>query len=52
MTRLPLAYCTNVHAGPDLDRAVANLDRHAIEVKRRYSPQEPWSWFMAGGRRC
>ena len=56
MTRLPLAYCTNVHAGPDLDRAVANLDRHAIEVKRRYSPQEPMGvglWLAAeGARQC
>ncbi|MGL4550713.1 MAG: metabolite traffic protein EboE [Gemmataceae bacterium] len=56
MSRPPLAYCTNVHAGPDLDRAVANLDRHALEVKRRHSPDAPMGvglWLAAeGARQC
>jgi hypothetical protein len=56
MPRLPLAYCTNVHAGPDLDRAVANLERHALEVKRRHSSGAPMGvglWLAAqGARQC
>ena len=31
-------YCTNVHAGATLDEMRANLQRHALAVKERYSP--------------
>ncbi|MHC5001832.1 MAG: metabolite traffic protein EboE [Planctomycetota bacterium] len=30
-----LAYCTNVHAGDSLERTLANLQTHAVEVRRR-----------------
>jgi hypothetical protein len=43
-------YCTNVHAGADLDATRANLRRHALAVKERFSPQEPMGvglWLSA-----
>lgn len=36
-----IGYCTNVHAGASLLEAQANLEQHALEVKRRVSPDEP-----------
>ncbi len=45
-----LGYCTNVHAGADLDQTLANLDRHAVAVKRNVSPHEPMGvglWLSA-----
>ena len=34
-------YCTNVHAGFDLDVTMENLSRFAVPVKNRCSPDEP-----------
>ncbi len=45
-----IAYCTNVHAGADLAQTRDNLQKHAIEVKRKYSPNEPMGvglWLSA-----
>src|SRR4051812_10177109 len=45
-----LGYCTNVHAGADLAGTRANLERHALAVKRRVSPNEPMGvglWLSA-----
>jgi hypothetical protein len=45
-----LAYCTNVHAGADLEQTVANLDQYALAVKRRFAPSEPMGiglWFAS-----
>lgn len=36
-----LGYCTNVHAGADLDAMMASLEHHAVGVKRRVSPNAP-----------
>ncbi len=36
-----LAYCTNVHAGESLVETRANLERHALAVKRDLAPNEP-----------
>jgi hypothetical protein len=51
-----LAYCTNVHAGPDLTRALANLERHALAVQARYAPGGPMGvglWLASpGAREC
>lgn len=38
---IELGYCTNVHAGADLDQTRANLQQHALAVKRLVSPQKP-----------
>jgi hypothetical protein len=45
-----IGYCTNVHAGATLAETRANLERHALEVKRRYSPDRPMGvglWLSA-----
>jgi hypothetical protein len=45
-----LGYCTNVHAGPTLLETQANLEQHALEVKRRVCPDEPMGvglWLSA-----
>jgi hypothetical protein len=52
MTNLPFAtgYCTNVHAGATLEATRANLERHALAVKSRYSPGGPMGiglWLSA-----
>lgn len=52
MTSAPLeiAYCTNVHAGPTLAQTKANLERYALEVKRRVCPDRPMGvglWLAA-----
>jgi len=36
-----IGYCTNVHAGADLETNQANLQRHATAVKELYSPNAP-----------
>jgi len=36
----PLAYCTNVHAGADLNRTIENLRRHARRVKAQFAPRD------------
>jgi len=36
-----LGYCTNVHAGEDLDRYLASLRKHAVTVKAKVSPEGP-----------
>ncbi len=43
-------YCTNVHAGRTLAETRANLERHALAVKQRYSPDRPMGvglWLSA-----
>jgi hypothetical protein len=43
-------YCTNVHAGATLEETRANLERHALAVKARYSPDRPMGvglWLSA-----
>jgi hypothetical protein len=43
-------YCTNVHANASLEKTRANLEKHALEVKRRVSPNEPMGiglWLSA-----
>ena len=35
-----LGYCTNVHAGADLERTRANLEKHALAVKQQFSPDK------------
>jgi hypothetical protein len=45
-----IGYCTNVHAGASLLESCANLEQHALEVKRRVSPHEPMGvglWLSA-----
>ena len=36
-----LGYCTNVHAGSDLDTTKKNLAEHAIQVKDKFSSDAP-----------
>jgi hypothetical protein len=50
MDHFSAGYCTNVHAGATLDEMRANLDRHAVAVKERYSPSRPMGvglWLSA-----
>ena len=45
-----LGYCTNVHAGPDLQSTKHNLEKYALDVKRRFSPDAPMGvglWLAA-----
>jgi hypothetical protein len=49
-----IAYCTNVHAGPSLGETKANLEEHALAVKRLISPDEPLGvglWLSARAAR-
>lgn len=49
-----LGYCTNVHAGADLDQTRANLEQHACAVKQRVSPDAPLGiglWLSAAAAR-
>jgi hypothetical protein len=49
-----LGYCTNVHAGVDLEQTQANLERFALAVKRRFSPEAPMGvglWLSASAAR-
>src|SRR5215471_15436146 len=50
MASFSTGYCTNVHAGATLDEMRGNLERHALAVKERYSPQRPMGvglWLSA-----
>lgn len=45
-----LGYCTNVHAGEDLDRYLASLERYAVGVKSRMPGEQALSiglWLSA-----
>ena len=47
---MQIGYCTNVHAGPDLESTQENLLRYASRVKQQYSPAEPMGvglWLAA-----
>jgi hypothetical protein len=49
-----LGYCTNVHAGADLEQTLANLDHYAAAVKAQASPSEPMGlglWLSASAAR-
>lgn len=49
-----LGYCTNVHAGADLDQTRANLQHHAQAVKQIVSPHAPLGiglWLSAAAAR-
>jgi hypothetical protein len=51
---IQLGYCTNVHAGADLATTRANLERHALGVKSRFSPDRPMGvglWLSAAAAR-
>lgn len=37
---MQLGYCTNVHAGAHWQQTRANLEQHALEVRRLFSPNE------------
>lgn len=53
MTR-QLAYCTNVHAGSDLDALRANLAKYCLAVKDRFAPERPMGvglWIAAPAAR-
>ena len=53
MTR-QIGYCTNVHAGVDLESTQANLAEHALAVKRLVSPDGPMGvglWLSATAAR-
>jgi sugar phosphate isomerase/epimerase len=48
-------YCTNVHAGADLEQTRANLQRYATAVKRQVSPDRPMGvglWLSASAARA
>src|SRR5215468_7628642 len=43
-------YCTNVHAGATLEATRANLEKHAVAVKEKFSPTRPMGvglWLSA-----
>jgi sugar phosphate isomerase/epimerase len=49
-----IGYCTNVHAGANLDETRANLQRYALAVKRRFRPDRPMGlglWLSAQSAR-
>src|SRR6185369_12857474 len=49
-TDFSIGYCTNVHAGATLDVTRANLEKHAVAVKQRFSPERPMGvglWLSA-----
>jgi hypothetical protein len=51
---MQVGYCTNVHAGVDLEQTQANLERFAFAVKRRFSPDAPMGvglWLSASAAR-
>ncbi len=46
-----LGYCTNVHPGASYPEMLENLERHALAVKARVSPERPMGvglWLSAG----
>lgn len=51
---MQIGYCTNVHAGADLETTRINLQRHAIRVKQQFSPDVPLGvglWLSAEAAR-
>ena len=47
---MQIGYCTNVHAGPDLETTRANLLQYASNVKQQFSPETPMGvglWLAA-----
>jgi hypothetical protein len=49
-----VGYCTNVHAGADLDSTRASLERYALAVKARVAPEQPMGiglWLSANTAR-
>jgi sugar phosphate isomerase/epimerase len=49
-----LAYCTNVHAGADLESTLVNLQQHAVAVKANVAPDQPMGiglWLAAKAAR-
>ncbi|MEM9657519.1 MAG: metabolite traffic protein EboE [Planctomycetota bacterium] len=49
-----IGYCTNVHAGADLETTRANLQQHAVGVKQQFSPDVPLGvglWLSAEAAR-
>ncbi len=38
---IQVGYCTNVHAGADLETTRANLGEHAVAVKEQFVPDDP-----------
>jgi hypothetical protein len=51
---LQAGYCTNVHAGADLETTRANLARHALAVKAQVCPDRPMGvglWLSAAAAR-
>jgi hypothetical protein len=36
-----IGYCTNVHAGPSLEQAQANLQQYAVPIRQSVTPNEP-----------
>ena len=49
-----LGYCTNVHAGASYEQTRANLERYALAVKARVSPDAPMGiglWLSAKAAR-
>ena len=36
-----IGYCTNVHAGSNLEQTRTNLEKHALPVKQQTSPDQP-----------
>lgn len=39
---LQLTYCTNIHSSQGVNEVMANLERYAVPLKARLSPQEPF----------
>ena len=51
---IQIGYCTNVHAGADLETTRANLQQHAVAVKQKFSPDGPLGiglWLSANTAR-
>jgi hypothetical protein len=51
---IPLAYCTNVHAGADLAQTRANVERFAPAVRRLFCPDQAMGlglWLSASSAR-
>lgn len=49
-----IGYCTNVHAGADLEQTQHNLQQYAVAVKNGYSPDNPMGiglWLSANTAR-
>ncbi|MFO0873539.1 MAG: metabolite traffic protein EboE [Phycisphaerales bacterium] len=46
---MPVAYCTNVHAGDTLEENLAALDRHAVAVRRILGDTDalPLGWWLS-----